>query len=292
MAEFLEERLPVDVRMGATYADEYAVEVTQTANGSEYRRLVHQYPRRVFNVSYMKLTTDLWSGLLALYHRAFGMFAGFRVKSLDDYTTNARTAAPTATDQTLQVITAGAIYQLQVAYGAGGTPLGIGRPVRTIFKPVTGTTKVAIGALEQATPAMWSVDTTTGRVTFAANKTDTITAITKAASAVVTVGSHTFVTGESVHFTNVSGMTQINGLRGTITGTTATEITVAIDSTGFNTYSGPSGTVNTNPQAGETVYGGCEFDIPCRFNSRIDQIATTHELFETGEIEVIELLNP
>lgn len=291
MAEFLEERLPVDVRMGATYADEYTVEITQTANGSEYRRLVHQYPRRIFNVSYMKLTVDLWSGLMALYHRAYGMYAGFRVKSLDDYTTNARTAAPTATDQTLQVITSGTVYQLQVAYGAGGTPLGIGRPVRTIFKPVTSTTKVAIGSLEQATPAMWSVDTATGRVTFAANKTRAITAITQAASAVVTVGSHTFVTGESVHFTGVAGMTQINTLRGTITGTGGTTITVAINSSAFSAYAS-GGTVNTNPQTGETVYGGCEFDIPCRFNSRIDQIAQTHELFETGDIEVIEILNP
>ncbi|OYW62748.1 MAG: hypothetical protein B7Z31_00310 [Rhodobacterales bacterium 12-65-15] len=291
MAEFLEERLPVDIRMGATYADEYAIEVTQTANGSEYRRLVHGYPRRVFNVSYMKLTSDLWSGLLALYHRAYGMFAGFRVKCLDDYTTNSRTATPTAVDQLLAVVTAGSVYQLQVAYGAGGTPLSIGRPVRTIFKPVTGTTKVAIGALEQAVTTMWSVADTTGRITFAANKTRAVTGITQAASAVVTVGAHTFVTGESVYFSGVVGMTQINTLRGTITAIAATTITVAINSTAFTAYSS-AGTVNTSPQTGELVYGGCEFDIPCRFNSRIDQIARTHELFETGEIEIIELLNP
>lgn len=291
MAEFLEERLPVDVRMGATYADEYNVEITQTANGSEYRRLVHPYPVRTFNVSYMKLTTDLWGGLLALYHRAYGMFSGFRVKCLDDYTTNARTAAPTATDQPLAVVTDGTVYQMQVAYGTGGTPLGIGTPYRTIFKPVTGTTKVAIGTLEQATPAMWSVSTTTGLVTFAANKTRSVTGITQAASAVVTVGAHTFVVGESVHFASAVGMTQINGLRGTISATSGTTITVSINSSAFSAYTS-GGTVNTNPQSGEVVNGGCEFDIPCRFNSRIDQIARTHELFETGEIEVIELLNP
>lgn len=291
MPEFLEERLPVDIRMGATYADEYEVEVTQTANGSEYRRLVHGYPRRVFNVSYMKLTADLWSGLLALYHRAYGMYAGFRVKCLDDFTTNARIIAPTATDQLLRAVTAGTVYQLQVAYGAGGTPLGIGRPVRTIFKPVTGTTRIAIGALEQAVTTMWSVVSTTGRVTFAASKTRAVTAITQAASAVVTVGAHTFVVNESVYFSGVVGMIQINGLRGTITAFDGTTITVAINSTAFTAYSS-GGTTNTNPQTGEIVYGGCEFDVPCRFNSRIDQIARTHELFETGEIEIVELLNP
>ena len=290
MPEFLEERLPIGVRMGASYADEYNVEITQTASGSEYRRLVHGYPRRVFNVSYTQLTADLWAQVMALYHRAYGMFAEFRVRAVDDYSTNARIAVPTATDQELQVITAGTVYQLQVAYGTGGTPLAIGEPVRTIFKPVAGTTKVAIGTLEQGA-LMWSVSTTTGRVTFAANKTRAVTAITQAASAVVTVGAHTFAVGESVHFTGVAGMTQINGLRGTITAFDATTITVSINSTGFATYTS-GGTVNTNPQSGETVYGGCEFDIPCRFNSRIDVNAVAYGVRESGQIELIELLNP
>lgn len=290
MAEFLEERLPVGVRNGASYSDEYQVEITQTANGSEYRRLVHPYPRRVYNVMYTQQTANMWSEILALYHRAYGMFAGFRVKAMDDYTTNARIAAPTATDQELEVITAGTVYQLQVAYGTGGTPLAIGEPVRTIFKPVASTTKIAIGSIEQPATA-WSVSTTTGRVTFAANKTRSITAITQAASAVVTVGAHTFVVGESVHFTGVVGMTEINGLRGLITATSATEITVSINSTSFTAYTS-GGTVNTNPQTGETVYGGCEFDIPCRFNSRIDVTALAPGVRESSQIEIIELLNP
>lgn len=290
MAEFLEERLPVNVRAGASYSDQYAVEITTTAAGSEYRRLVHPYPVRVYNVFYTQQTADLWDAIMALYHRAYGMFAGFRVKAMDDYTTNARIAAPTATDQELEVITAGTVYQLQVAYGTGGTPLAIGEPVRTIFKPVASTTKIAIGSIEQPATA-WSVSTTTGRVTFAANKTRSITAITKAASAVVTVGAHTFVVGESVHFTGVVGMTEINGQRGLITAVGATDITVAINSTSFTVYTS-GGTVNTNPQTGETVYGGCEFDIPCRFNSRIDVTALAPGVRESSQIEIIELLNP
>ena len=290
MPEFLEERMPIGVRNGASYSDEYQVEITQTANGSEYRRLVHPYPRRVYNVMYTQQTANMWSEILALYHRAYGMFAGFRVKAMDDYTTNARIAAPTATDQALEVITAGTVYQLQVAYGTGGTPLAIGAPVRTIFKPVASTTKIAIGSIEQPATS-WSVSTTTGRVTFAANKTRSITAITKAASAVVTVGAHTFVVGESVHFTGVVGMTEINGLRGLITAIGATDITVAINSTSFTAYTS-GGTVNTNPQTGETVYGGCEFDIPCRFNSRIDVTALAPGVRESSQIEIIELLNP
>lgn len=296
MPEFLEERLPIGVRNGASYSDEYRVEITQTASGSEHRRLVHPYPIRVYNIMYTQQTATLWDQVLALYHRAYGMFAGFRVKALDDYTTNARTAAPTATDQTLGIITAGTIYQLQTKYGTGGTPLSIGEPVRTIFKPVASTTKVAIGTLEQPTPAMWSVSTTTGRVTFAANKTRSIAAITKdspsVGSTLITVGSHTFTTGESVHVSGITvGMTQINSMRGVITNTNATTITVAINSTTFSAYTS-GGTVNTNPQTGEVVKGGCEFDIPCRFNSRIDVTALSVNMRESSQIEIIEILNP
>lgn len=291
MPEFLEERLPIGVRNGVSFSDEYKVEITQTANGSEHRRLVHPYPMRIFNVMYTQSTSDLWSQIIALYHRAYGMYAGFRVKALDDYTTNARTAAPTATDQALGVVTSGTVYQLQVKYGTGATPLSIGLPVRTIFKPVTGTTKVSIGTLQQAETTMWSVSTITGRVTFAANKTRAITGITQAASAVVTVGAHTFVVNESVYFSGVVGMTQINGLRGTITATTGTTITVAINSTAFTAYTS-GGNVNTNPQTGEVVNGGCEYDIPCRFNSRIDVTALDPGVRESSQIEILELLNP
>jgi uncharacterized protein (TIGR02217 family) len=291
MAEFLEERLPIGVRAGASFSDEYAVDITTTASGSEYRRLVHPFPRRTWTVFYTQQTADLWDQLLALYHRAYGMYAGFRVKAMDDYTTNARTGTPTATDQTLEVLTAGTSYRLQVAYGTGGTPLGIGTPYRTIFKPVASTTKVAIGTLEQTVTTMWSVSTTTGVVSFAANKTRSITGISKASSAVITVGSHTFSTNESVYISGVSGMTQINGLRGTITGTDATHITVAINSSAFSTWTS-GGTVNTNPQTGETVKGGCEYDIPCRFNGRVDVVHLAPGVRESGQIEVIELLNP
>ncbi len=63
-----------------------------------------------------------------------------------------------------------------------------------------------------------------------------ITAITKASSAVVTVGAHTFATGDVLAFSGVAGMTQINGLTGTVTAIGATTVTVNINSTGFSTY--------------------------------------------------------
>lgn len=66
-----------------------------------------------------------------------------------------------------------------------------------------------------------------------------ITAITKAASAVVTLNSVTgLVIGDFVWFNEVSGMVEINGLTGEITNVNsgANQITVNINSTGFSNY--------------------------------------------------------
>lgn len=291
MSEFLEERLPVDVRLGASYADEYNVGITVTEGGREYRRLVHPYPQRRFRVAYTGSNADVWSKILALYHRAYGMYAGFRVRAIDDYSTNGLTSPPTAADQVLGLVSAG-VYQLQKAYGSGGTPLSIGLPVRTIFKPVAGTALVAIRNAITGDHTITGVttDTTTGQVTFPANKTKTITAITQAAAAVITVGaSHGFVVGDSAYISGASGMTQINGRRAPVTAITSTTITVAINSSGFSAYNS-GGTVNTRPQTGEEVRGGCYFDIPCRFATAIDIGTNSSTWRSTEEIEIVELI--
>ena len=142
MAEFLEERLPVSVRLGSSYSDEYAVDITQTRGGSEYRRLLNPYPVRRFSVNFTLAQAKLWANVINMYHRAYGMYAGFRVKCLDDYTTNAQVLPPTAFDEAMALVSTG-VYQIQNYYGTGSTPISLGYPLRTIFKPVAGTVRVA-----------------------------------------------------------------------------------------------------------------------------------------------------
>ena len=363
MGEFLEERISVSVKYGATYGDDYAVEITTTASGAEYRRLIHPYPVRSFRVDYIPTNSALYTGILNIYHRAFGKFAGFRAKAHDDFTTNGLISTPTSLDQTLQYISLG-VYQLIKEYGIDKSGLGIGRPKRIIYKPVANTTLVSVGTYS-APATMWSVNTITGRVTFvnkvhsitwiskaaaaivsspdhtfvmgesiyfsgvagmteinglrgivssvSALKSYNITGISKAASAIVTFASHTFLVNEVVSFSGISGMTQMNGLNGMITAKDATTITVNIDSTTFGTYSGggiaktktatiaidssgftpyvSGGAATTQPQIGEVVKGGCEFDIPVRFNGPAEVKQSELDNREIT-IELIELLNP
>lgn len=286
---FLEERLPACVRLGASWSENYDVIITRTASSSEYRQLVQPFPIRRFRVSYIRDEVDtLYDEIVALYHRVYGTFAGFRVKSFDDYTSNNNVDPPTAFDQPLELVSAG-VYQLQKQYGTGEPSLSIGYPVRTIFKPVAGTVKVSIGLWEVTG---WAVDTTTGLVTFDSNNSKAITAITKGPTTVITVGaSHGYTVGTSVYISGVVGMTQINGARATISAVGADTITVPINSNAFSNYVS-GGTVNTRPQTGEVVRGGFEFDIPARFDSTFDVTPLTPNIRETGTIDLVELLNP
>lgn len=285
---FLEERISVDVKYGASYSDDYNVRVVDTSADAEHRTLVHPFPKRHFVISYTKESASLYANVLNLYHRVYGKFGGFRAKCLDDFTTNGLTSAPTNVDQTLPLVSTG-VYQLQKTYGLDAAALSIGRPSRLIYKPVANTTLVAVGAVSMPS-TLWAVSTTTGRVTFT-NKTFSITAITKAASAIVTIGTHTLLVGESVYFSGVVGMTQINTLRGTITSKDSTTITVNINSTAFTDYSS-AGVVNSNPQTGEVVTGGCEFDIPVRFDSAITVQQNNYVFRDVGNIDLVELINP
>lgn len=293
MGAFLEERLSVAVKYGASYGDAYSVEITKTKNGSEYRSLLHPFPVREFHFEFDAKAATLYQNIANTYHRAFGTYAGFRVKCLDDYTTNAQTNSPTAFDQALATISLGATYQLQKVYGEGGTPLSIGRPYRTIFKPVTGTVLIGIAGVIIRS-ADWSVDTTTGIITFAADVTTgiAINAVSNANPCVITYASAPpFVTGQAVNLSGFSGMTQLNGQRSLITVSGNNVTLTGINSLAYGTWTS-GGTLHTRPQTGEAVTGGCEFDIPARFDSTLNITQNLIDYRDIAALTLLELLNP
>jgi hypothetical protein len=125
----------------------------------------------------------------------------------------------------------------------------------------------------------FTVDTTTGVVTLTtALNSKSITAITKAAQAVVTVGAaHGFIATDVVYISGVLGMTEINGLVGTVVSTGATTITLTIDSTLFSTYTS-AGTAATYMDSNDVWDWSGTYDIPVRF----DTDAMKFELTDVG----------
>lgn len=289
MPDFLEERLSETIRMGSSWGDEYTVDIVETSGGQEYPSLVHPFPRRRFDISYLLDDDKVYTELCGLYHRAHGKFAAFRVRCADEYSSNGRIGTPTAFDQPMGLVSAG-IYQLRKYYGTDKTAGATGYPYRTIFKPVSATVKVGIGATE-IRAADWSVNITTGRVTFAADQTANITGISKAAAAVITFAAHSIVLGQSIQISGVSGMTQINGLRALVTNVSGLNVTVAINSTAFSTWIS-GGTAHTRPQAGEAVTAGFEFDFPVRFNSTLPIGQDYYGVRSVDGVELIERINP
>lgn len=286
MAAFLEERFPPDINYGSGFRDIGAVRISSTAGGDEYRSLDHPFVRAALDVDFSRQRDEVIERIIDLNRRANGMYRGFRVYNYLDFSTNNYRDTPTAFDQPMDLVSTG-VYQLMRWYG---DPEDTTAARRIIRKPVAGTVLVGVQSAVLPT-AQWTVSTVTGRVTMAANKTRAITAITKAANAVITVGAHTFLAGESVVITGVSGMTQINGQRALIVSVDATTITVAINSTAYSTYTS-GGNVNTQPQSGEDVTAGCIFDIPMRFDADLSGTFTGPGVLAVSSIGIREILNP
>ena len=291
MADFLEELLFTTVRYGSSWQDDYLVDVVPTSGGQEYRSLIHPYPKRTFTLDYELDLSSMWADILDLYHRAHGTFAGFRALCHDEDSSNGSTGTPTALDQPIGLVSTG-VYELRKYYGLAGIAGATGYPHRKIKKPQSGTVLVGVGTTAIRS-ADWSVVTTTGIVTFAANKAITITGISKAAQAVIsTANTQGVVSGQSLGISGCAGMTQINGMRALITSvSTNVSVTVAINSTAFSIWTS-GGVANTNPQVGESVTAGYRFHFPVRFKSALP-IGQDYPQNRVAEgIEFIELLNP
>lgn len=286
MAQFLEERFPEDVEYGSGFATSFAAQTVTTAGGNEYRSLRHPFLQASLEVDFTRQRDDVIKRIIDLNMRAGGTYRGFRAKNYMDFSTNFYRGNPTPFDQAMLLVS-GTTYQIMRWYGDSADAECSRRRIR---KPVAGTVQVGVGG--QSLPsAQWSIDNTTGLVTLSANKARSITAINKASSAVITVGSHSFTIGDSIVITGVVGMTQINGRRALVTGISGTTITVAINSTGFSDYVS-GGVVNTAPQTGESVTAGCLFDIPMRFDADLSGTFTSYGLLGVSGVGLLEILNP
>jgi uncharacterized protein (TIGR02217 family) len=278
VTDFLETpRFSDDISYGSGGGPGFKTFIFEGHSGIEQRSIAWSRAKGKWDVGYGIRDKADMDVVRAFFYNVKGKAIGFRFKDWGDYSvTGANIGTGDGAENT---------FRLTKTYTTGANSY-----VRRIFKPVDGTVLVSIGGV---VPTLGlSSDSTTGRVTFAANKTRGITAITKAVQAVISCAGHTFLAGESVHISGVVGMVEINGLRGLIVSVVANvSITVAINTAGFTAYTS-GGTANTRPQSGEAVKGGCEFDLPCRFDSDVDTTLLTRSVREIGSMEVVELLNP
>lgn len=222
--------------------------VAAAGNGTEQRLPQWSAPRYKWNIGAgLKNPTDFLVVFNFWINRK-GKAHGFRLKDWDDYQATDELLVPDGTPYT----------QLIKTYS--DTLLSY---IRNIYKPVSGTVTLKRNSVSYTT---FTLDTTTGVISHTALILKSITGITQAASAVVTVGSgHGFVIGDVVYITGVSGMTEINDATYTVTATATTTITLNVDSTGFTAYTS-GGTCGKYVQPTDTLTWTGEFDVPVRFD--------------------------
>lgn len=151
-------RLPGCPSFGYVKRPRYSTEVIESITGRRDRFQLWQYPLHDYTVTVGPRKEAEISRLLEFYHAMGGRFVGFRAKDYSDFKSCYIDETPTAVDQPLIAVD-GLEYQLTKRYQAGNRT-----QERIITKPIATTILVA----ENGTPVTtgWTLDETTGRVTF------------------------------------------------------------------------------------------------------------------------------
>lgn len=152
---FHEVSLPARLAFGSTGGVERRTEVVTLASGHERRSTPWASGRRRYLIGAGLRSLDDMAALTAFFEARQGRLYGFRFRDFADFKSCAPGVEPGPGDQ--QIGTGDGVetrFRLAKAYGGHARP---------IAKPVEGTVRVAVDGVEAVG---WSVDLTTGEVTF------------------------------------------------------------------------------------------------------------------------------
>jgi uncharacterized protein (TIGR02217 family) len=158
---FHEVRLPARLAFGSTGGVERRTEIVTLGSGFERRSTPWAQGRRRYLIGANLRSLDDMAALTGFFEARSGRLYGFRFRDFVDCKSCMPAAMPGPLDQTLgEGDGTRTCFQLVKRYGAGADALD-----RPISKPLAGTVRVAVDAVELA-PGLFTVDATTGRVTL------------------------------------------------------------------------------------------------------------------------------
>ena len=162
--QFHEVRFPVALSFGSVGGPERRTDVVAISNDFEERNAPWAHSRRRYDAGVGIRSLDDIDLMIAFFEARFGQLYAFRWKDWSDYRTCKPSQSISAFDQILGmgdgVQTS---FQLTKSYRSGGHEY-----VRPIRKPVEGTIKLAVGPDELTEGEDYTLDETTGVVSFAA----------------------------------------------------------------------------------------------------------------------------
>ena len=153
-------RFPESISYGSNGGPGYNTNVIKLASGYEKRNVNWSQARYSYSAAFGVNTYDQLETLVAFFHVTQGMAYGFRYKDWFDYKSSVVGDAISDTDQTIGTGNASEVnFQLIKTYTQGSSTR-----IRTINKPVSGTVVISLDDVSK--PTGWTVDATTGIVTF------------------------------------------------------------------------------------------------------------------------------
>jgi uncharacterized protein (TIGR02217 family) len=162
MNGFHEILFPLDVALRSAGGPQRRTDIVALGSGREERNARWAHSRRRYDAGYGVKTYEALSEVVAFFEERRGMLYGFRWRDRLDHSSGA--SEVTATDE---VIGTGdgttTAFQLVKTYGSIHAPYQ-----RPIVKPVAGSVGIAVDGVEKTEDTDFSVDTTTGIVTFLA----------------------------------------------------------------------------------------------------------------------------
>lgn len=160
--QFHEVRFPVALSFGSVGGPERRTDVVAISNGFEERNAPWAHSRRRYDAGVGMRSLDDVELMIAFFEARFGQLYAFRWKDWSDFRSVKPSLDISAFDQILglgdDALTS---FQLTKTYRSGDHEY-----VRPITKPVAGTIKVAVGPDELEEGVDFTLDTTTGLLSF------------------------------------------------------------------------------------------------------------------------------
>lgn len=164
MPAFHEVQFPPKISYGAVGGPGFRTSIFQRSSGFEDRNIEWQYARAEYDVAHTIKTQAELDEVRAFFFARRGMAYGFRFKDWSDYKSCSATQQHQFGDQAIGTGT-GALTQFQL-YKVYPDPVNYyARPIR---KPVAGTVLVGVNGVQKTLGTHFTVDTTTGVITFLA----------------------------------------------------------------------------------------------------------------------------
>jgi uncharacterized protein (TIGR02217 family) len=166
---FHEVQFPTDISKGSSGGPERRTDIVTLRSGFEERNTIWANSRRRYDASFGLRSLDDLYQVIQFFEARSGKLHSFRWKDWMDYRSGSPVFTATSTDQLIGVGTGAlATFQLVKRYTSGGINWD-----RIIKKPVAGTVLIQVAGVLKTIGTHYTVDDTTGIITFQAGSIPT-----------------------------------------------------------------------------------------------------------------------